>query len=94
MLAMTEATRAYTDVAEATNEYPELIPAAASLTVNSEYFEVRVRAQIGESRTELASLLHRDPNDGMLSLIMRDFGRDFRSRYEADSAVDGVGGEG
>ncbi|MFP6837950.1 MAG: type II secretion system minor pseudopilin GspK [Pseudomonadales bacterium] len=92
MLTLTEARRSYTDIAEATSEYPELVPAADALTVNSEYFEVRVRAQVGESRVELASLLHRDPNDGMLSLVMRDFGRDFRSRYEADSRVDGFDG--
>ena len=85
MLALSEATRTYTAVSEVTNEYPELMPAAQALTVYSEYFEVQVRAQVGESRAELASLLHRDPNDGTLKLITRDFGRDFRSLFEADA---------
>jgi hypothetical protein len=44
-----------------------------------------VRAQVGESRTELASLVHRDANDGSLRLITRDFGKDFRSLFEADA---------
>jgi general secretion pathway protein K len=85
MLAVTEAVRTYTDVSEVTNEFPELVNAADALTVNSEYFEIQVRAQVGESRTELASLVHRDANDGSLRLITRDFGKDFRSLFEADA---------
>jgi len=85
MLALTDAVRTYTDVSEVTNEYPELVNAADALAVSSEYFEVQVRAQVGESRAELSSVLHRDPNDGSLNLIMRDFGKDFRSLFEADA---------
>ena len=93
MLALTEAPRTYSEVSEVTNEYPELAAAADALTVTSEYFEVQVRAQVGESRAELASVLHRDPNDGTLRLIMRDFGRDFRSLYEADAPGAGLAEE-
>lgn len=93
MLALTEAPRTYSEVSEVTNEYPELAAAADALTVTSEYFEVQVRAQVGESRAELASVLHRDPNDGTLTLIMRDFGRDFRSLYEADAPGAGLAEE-
>ena len=50
----------------------------------SEYFEVQVRAEVGETRAELASIVHRDPNDGSMTLIARDFGRDFRSRFEEE----------
>jgi type II secretory pathway component PulK len=72
-------------VSEVTNEYPELVNAVDALAVSSEYFEVQVRAQVGETRVELASVVQRNPTDGTLTLIMRDFGKDFRSMFEADA---------
>lgn len=96
MLALTEATREYTDVAEVTAEYPELATAADVLTVTSEYFEVQVRAQVDDSLVELASVLHRDAENGTIRLVMRDFGREFRSLFveegteaAADTAASG-----
>lgn len=85
MEALADAERTYTDVAEVVNEYPDLASAGDSLTVASQYFEVQVRAQVGESRAELATVLHRDPEDGKLTLIRRDLGRNFRSLFEADA---------
>ena len=79
MQALVEAERAYTQVAEITNEYPDLAAAEASLTVKSEYFELQVRALVDESQVELASVLHRNANDGSITLIGRDWGKDFRA---------------
>jgi general secretion pathway protein K len=85
MLGLTEAVREYDSVAAVTAEYPDLLPAASALAVTSEYFEIRVRAQVDDSLVELASVLHRDPENGTISLIMRDFGKTFRSLF-ADSS--------
>lgn len=85
--AMTEAERAYTDVSQITAELPELAAAADALSVASEYFEIQVRAQVDDSLVELASLLHRSPNDGTITLLSRDFGRNFRSRFLEDLEV-------
>ncbi len=76
--------RSYEEVGEVTEEFPELAGSAGVLSVVSEYFEVQVRAEVGETRAELASIVHRDPNDGSMTLIARDFGRDFRSRFEEE----------
>ena len=83
--ALVETERAYTDVAEVTNEYPDLASAVDTMRVTSEYFELQVRAQVGESRVEMASLLHRDRNDGRITLISRDLGKDFRSMFAVDT---------
>ncbi len=85
MLGFVEVERSYTDVAELTSEFPDLAAAVDALTVTSEYFEVQVRAVVDGSVTELASLLHRDPNDGTLKVISRDLGKDFRSLFQATS---------
>ncbi|MCH8141501.1 MAG: type II secretion system minor pseudopilin GspK [Proteobacteria bacterium] len=85
MLGFVEVERSYTDVAELTSEFPDLAAAVDALTVTSEYFEVQVRAVVDGSVTELASLLHRNPNDGTLKVISRDLGKDFRSLFQATS---------
>lgn len=49
----------------------------AALGVGSEFFRVQVRAHVGETRSELTSILHRNPESGMLTLLSRSFGRRF-----------------
>ena len=88
--AMTETERAYTDVSQVTAEYPELAAAADALTVASEYFEIQVRAQVDDSLVELSSTLHRGANDGTITLLTRDFGKTFRSKFLDDLGIDGA----
>ena len=78
-IAQTE--RLYTDVNQVTAEIPELAAAADAVRVASEYFEIQIRAQVDDSLIELASVLHRSPNDGTITLLTRDFGKTFRSRF-------------
>jgi len=88
--SMTQAERVYTDVNQVTAEYPELAAAADALTVASEYFEIQVRAQVDDSLVELSSVLHRGLNDGTITLLTRDFGKNFRSKFMDDlTATDG-----
>ncbi len=79
--AVTESERLYTDVTQLTTEIPELVPARDALSVASEYFEIQVRAQVDDSLVELSSVLHRAPNDGTITLLTRNFGKSFRSRF-------------
>jgi general secretion pathway protein K len=85
----TQSERGYTDTQELLDQFPSLNVATANLQVTSEYYLVQVRAEQGNSITNLASLLHRDPTDGTINLIYRDFGRDFNSRFLA--SVEGEG---
>lgn len=81
LLPIVESERAYRSVEELTSQQAELAGAVDALSVTSEYFEVQIRAQVGDSLTELATLLHRNPDDGVIRLVMRDFGRSFRSLF-------------
>ena len=81
--------RRYTTVSEATTEYStDLLGGTDVLDVQSRYFELRARVQIDDNVTELASVLERNPETGLLRLINRDFGRAFVSLYEADEPDD------
>jgi len=73
--------RTYSDVNQVTNEIPELTAATDAFGVVSEFFEIQIRAQVDDSLVELASTLHRNPNDGTITLLTRDFGKSFRSKF-------------
>ena len=85
MLGLTEGVREYSNVNEITAEYPELAIAVDALSVTSEYFEVRIRAQVDDSLVEMASIIHRSNEDGAMTLIMRDLGKEFRTRFVEDN---------
>ena len=54
-----------------------LAASIAALTVTSEYFRIQVRVELRDSRVELTSLLHRDPESGKLTVLSRNFGNRF-----------------
>jgi general secretion pathway protein K len=85
LLAVTGAPREFETVEEFTSEFaiPEPV-AQATLAVTSEYFDVQVRAQIGDGTAVITSRLHRNPQDGRLTLLYRDMGKDFRSAVVAE----------
>ena len=80
-LTIAQTERMYTDVNQITAEIPELTAAVDAVRVASEFFEIQIRAQVDDSLIELASILHRSPNDGTITLLTRDFGKTFRSRF-------------
>ena len=59
---------------------------AAALRVGSRFFEVQVRAHHGETRSELTSVLHRNPENGELTLLSRNFGRRVESTADETAA--------
>lgn len=71
--------RSYANKDEFIQAYEDFVPAAAALTVNSEYFSLHAQAQVGSSSVTLQSLLHRDPDSGVVTVLRRDFGKLFRS---------------
>jgi len=73
-----ESEREFQEVAEVTAQHAALGNSVAAIAVMSEYFEVRVRAELGDTRMTLASMLHRDPTTGRVRLLARDFGRNFQ----------------
>ncbi len=68
--------------AEFVQAFPDFTPAEASLKVTSEYFLLHAQAQVGSSSVTLQSLLFRDPNSGVVTVLRRDFGKLFRSNLD------------
>lgn len=81
----TDMPRDYSAVSAAVTDFAELAAAVDALTVTSEYFEVSVRARVDDSQSELTSVLRRDPASGLVTLVSRNLGRDFRSLFAADT---------
>jgi len=85
MQALTEALRDYDNLDAVTTQFPDLATAVDVLSVTSEYFRVDVRATVDDGKTELSSLLRRDPGNGAVELVSRNFGRDFRTRFVVET---------
>jgi len=79
--SLTEGVREYQDVGEITAEFPEMVPALQALSVTSDHFEIQIRAQVDDSLVEMASVLHRDPENGTIRVVMRDLGKPFQTLF-------------
>lgn len=77
--------RDFDDVAGVIASHAPLGESAAALRVGSAFFEVQVRAHYGDVRSELTSILHRNPENGELTLLSRNFGR--RVEPQADETT-------
>jgi general secretion pathway protein K len=85
---LVQSQRHYEDVGALVTELPELGDATDAMSVTSSYFEIRARAEIDGYRTELTSVVHRDPTNGHLTLLTRDFGKRLPSIVEAQENQD------
>ena len=80
--------RHYEDVSVLLAEVPELSDSVDAMAVVSSYFEIHSRAEIDGFRTELTSVVHRDPSTGRITLLSRDFGKRLPSIVEAQEAAE------
>ena len=71
--------RSYKTVDEFVQEYPDFTPVADALSVTSNHFLLHAQAQVGSSSVTLQSLLYRDSDTGIVTVLRRDFGKLFRS---------------
>ena len=82
---LTETPRAFENLAEFTKLATGFETVAQHLGVTSEFFEVQVRVEVGGGTAMLTSVLRRDPSSSAITLISRDLGRDFRSRFVVET---------
>ena len=78
--------RDYDNVEGVLASHAPLGASAAVLRVGSPFFEVQVRAQVGETRSELTSVLHRNRETGELTLLSRNFGRRVEPQHDGETA--------
>jgi general secretion pathway protein K len=82
--------RTFANDNELLNLVPNLNGAEGNLVYESQYFRINVHAQVGQAVTILSSLAYRDPSTGIVTVLQRDFGRDFTSALVVASAQEDV----
>ena len=83
--ALAQQSRNYQDVTDFVSANPAFLSVQSELSVTSEYFLMRAQAQLSQSRVSLTSLFRRDPTNGQVTLLQRDFGKTFRPNSNSDS---------
>jgi len=91
--SLVESDRHYEDVSALIAEVPELSDGVDAMTVVSSYFEIHARAEIDGFRTELTSVIHRDPTTGRITLVSRDFGKRLPSVVETQQQAEATAKE-
>jgi general secretion pathway protein K len=88
--ALVESPREFMSLQAATAEIPELAEAGDAASVTSSYFEIHARAEVGGARTDLKSIVFRDPQSGRITLLERDLGTRFVSRFVPAEEAEGA----
>ena len=73
--AIAETERHFEDPAQFISAFPQFGPAIDALGVSTDYFDVRVRVDCGDSTLHLQSLVFRDPTTGATKVLRRNYGR-------------------
>jgi general secretion pathway protein K len=81
--SLIESDRQYLDAQTLAGEVPELNNSLDAMKVTSDFFEVLARADVNGVRADVRCVLHRNPVDGIVTLLARDLGRRFESRVAA-----------
>ena len=76
--------REYDQVEPVVSAHAPLGASAGALAVVSEYFRVQARAVVGDARSDLTSVLHRDPVSGVMTVLSRSFGEPFEAESSAE----------
>ena len=75
--AIAQSVRNYQTVTEFVQNHPEFTVVQQQLAVRSHYFMLVAQARLNRSRVNLTSALYRDPSNGRITLLHRDFGKRF-----------------
>ncbi|MEM7217554.1 MAG: type II secretion system minor pseudopilin GspK [Pseudomonadota bacterium] len=82
--AVVEGERDYDDTAAFLSDNSQLRPSQPLFTVTSQFFEVSIRAELDGETAEMVSILFREPADGSISVLGRDYSRRFVSRLQVE----------
>jgi general secretion pathway protein K len=91
--SLVESDRHYEDASALVAEVPELSDGVDAMTVVSSFFEIHARAEIDGFRTELTSVIYRDPATGRMTLVSRDFGKRLASVVETQQQAEAAAKE-
>ena len=78
--------RDFGDVESVVAAHATLGESVGVLAVSSDFFRVQVLAEVGDSRAELTSTIHRDYASGALTVLTRSFGNRFETTQSPQPA--------
>ena len=90
MNTLTESQRAFESPAKFLESYPKFQKSLSRLTTSSMYFEMHAQAKVGSTTVSLLSLMYRNPKDGKISVLKRDFGKLFKSKLILESQIQAI----
>ena len=90
MNTLTENQRAFESPAKFLESYPKFQKSLSRLTTSSMYFEMHAQAKVGSTTVSLLSLMYRNPKDGKISVLKRDFGKLFKSKLILESQIQAI----
>ena len=82
---LTQSVRAFKTPAEFLEAYPQLQKSRNNISTKSTYFEMHAQAKVGKTIVSMLSRIYRNPEDGRVSVLRRDFGRLFRSKIRLET---------
>ena len=77
---LAEGERSYLTVDEFIQENEDFVPAQAFLKTESQFFRINVHVNVADAVTIVSSLAERAADNGVVTILQRDFGREFTSR--------------
>ena len=83
----TETQRAFESPEQFVQSFPKFQKSLGKITTSSMYFEMSAQAKVGNTLVSLSSLIYRNPKDGKISILKRDFGKLFTSKIQIETEI-------
>ena len=90
LVTLTETQRAFESPEQFVQSFPKFQKALGKITTSSMYFEMSAQAKVGNTLVSLSSLIYRNPKDGKISILKRDFGKLFTSKIEIETEIQSI----
>ena len=90
LVTLTETQRAFESPEQFVQSFPKFQKSLGKITTSSMYFEMSAQAKVGNTQVSLSSLIYRNPKDGKISILKRDFGRLFTSKIQIETEIQSI----
>ena len=90
LVTLTETQRAFESPEQFVQSFPKFQKSLGKITTSSMYFEMSAQAKVGNTQVSLSSLIYRNPKDGKISILKRDFGKLFTSKIQIETEIQSI----
>ena len=90
LVTLTETQRAFESPEQFVQSFPKFQKSLGKITTSSMYFEMSAQAKVGNTKVSLSSLIYRNPKNGKISILKRDFGKLFTSKIQIETEIQSI----